>query len=159
MCCRSILNLHTYRQYRSVWGQAWGFVQGGKGEGWVSLKISLAVTVSLAASHLWLNNGVPPQFREGVAPLTGARFPSCINYEEPNQVAWAAPGGVGFFEYTNPVVTRPWLGLASPQWSDSWSPCCPPPFSLLLLFAGWGFLVLPAFAFVLRGWGFVCSCS
>ena len=77
---RSILNLHTYRQYRSVWGQAWGFVQGGKGEGWVSLKISLAVTVSLAASHLRLNNGVPPQFREGVAPLTGARFPSCINW-------------------------------------------------------------------------------
>ena len=24
-------------------------------------------------------NGVPPQFREGVASLTGARFPCCIN--------------------------------------------------------------------------------
>ena len=53
-----------------------GLYRGGQGEGWVLLKISLAVTVSLAAASHLRHNGVPPQFREGVAPLTGARVPS-----------------------------------------------------------------------------------
>ena len=39
--------------------------------------------ICAAPPHL-RRNGVPPQFREGVASLTGARFPSSVNTIEPN---------------------------------------------------------------------------
>ena len=47
----------------------------GMGRSWVGFQEVRSVTVSLTASPLLRRNGVPPQIREGVASLTGARFP------------------------------------------------------------------------------------